>query len=54
MLFAAALLLPFSLGGWVLAIVAYARAREADRRARRLEARVAELERREAGGTGGA
>jgi hypothetical protein len=53
-LFAAALLMPFALGAWVLAIMAYGRAREADRRARALEARLRELERRDSDGRGGA
>ncbi|WP_248355463.1 hypothetical protein [Anaeromyxobacter oryzae] len=44
-LFALAVLLPFGLGAWALAITAYARAREASRRVAALEARLAALER---------
>jgi hypothetical protein len=43
-LFVLAALVPFALGGWIIGIVAYARARAADRRAAALERRVAQLE----------
>lgn len=50
-LFTLAVLLPFGLGGFALALVAYGRARAADHRVVALERRVEALEReRRAGG----
>jgi hypothetical protein len=44
-LFALAVLLPFGLGAWALAMIAYVRARETAQRSRALELRIAALER---------
>ena len=51
MLLVLAALIPFALGGWVIGIVAYGRARAAAERAARLEARVAALEHAARGGS---